>query len=90
MVGDMCFGRGQRRFGPTTAINGQSFEMDRIDVEAKRGTLELWKIGLQMMARPAQIFVLLAQLATRNHPLMFHCHILEHENAGMMGQYVCT
>jgi FtsP/CotA-like multicopper oxidase with cupredoxin domain len=21
-------------------------------------------------------------------PLMFHCHILEHEDAGMMGQFV--
>ena len=23
-------------------------------------------------------------------PLMFHCHILEHEDAGMMGQFVTT
>jgi hypothetical protein len=21
---------------------------------------------------------------------MYHCHILEHEDAGMMGQYTCT
>jgi FtsP/CotA-like multicopper oxidase with cupredoxin domain len=21
-------------------------------------------------------------------PLMFHCHILEHEDAGMMGQFI--
>jgi FtsP/CotA-like multicopper oxidase with cupredoxin domain len=27
---------------------------------------------------------------TRTHPFMFHCHILEHEEAGLMGQYVCT
>ena len=113
-----------RAFGPTMAINGQSFEIGRIDVETKRGTLELWEIGSQMMAHPfhvhgtqfqilslngqvpplhlqgwkdtvlvarnAQILVPLSQLATRDHPLMFHCHILEHEDAGMMGQYICT
>jgi blue copper oxidase len=101
-----------------------SFDMDRIDVETKRGTLELWEIGSQMMAHPfhvhgtqfqilslngqvpplhlqgwkdtvlvarnAQILVPLSQPATRDHPLMFHCHILEHEDAGMMGQYICT
>ena len=26
----------------------------------------------------------------RARPFMFHCHILEHEEAGLMGQYVCT
>lgn len=123
MMGGIGFGRGERRFGPTMAINGQSFDMGRIDVETKRGTLELWEIGSQMMAHPfhvhgtqfqilslngqvpplhlqgwkdtvlvarnAQILVPLSQLATRDHPLMFHCHILEHEDAGMMGQYIC-
>jgi FtsP/CotA-like multicopper oxidase with cupredoxin domain len=124
MMGGMGFGRGDRRFGPAMAINGQPFDMERIDVETKRGTLELWEIGAQMMAHPfhihgtqfqilslngqvpplhlqgwkdtvlvarnAQILVPFTQLATRDHPLMFHCHILEHEDAGMMGQFVCT
>jgi bilirubin oxidase len=27
-------------------------------------------------------------LAASSVPLMFHCHILEHEDAGMMGQFV--
>jgi FtsP/CotA-like multicopper oxidase with cupredoxin domain len=27
---------------------------------------------------------------TRDHPFMYHCHILEHEEAGLMGQYVCA
>lgn len=124
MMGGTGFGRGERRFGPSMAINGQSFDMNRIDVETKRGTLELWEIGSQMMAHPfhvhgtqfqilslngqvpplhlqgwkdtvvvarnAQILVPFSQLATRDHPLMFHCHILEHEDSGMMGQYVCT
>lgn len=119
--GGMMGGRGS---GPLMGINGQPFDMERIDVAAKRGTMELWEIGSQMMghpfhvhgtqfqivsmngqvppphmrgwkdtvvvAREAQILVPLSQPASREHPLMFHCHILEHEDAGMMGQYTTT
>ncbi|MEM8500308.1 MAG: multicopper oxidase domain-containing protein [Pseudomonadota bacterium] len=28
--------------------------------------------------------------ATDQHPYMYHCHILEHEDAGMMGQFTVT
>jgi blue copper oxidase len=132
LLNDMMMGGGMmgggtvggQGFGPLMAINGQAFNMQRIDVAAKRGTLELWEIGSQTMAHPfhvhgtqfqilslngraapahmqgwkdtvvvareAQILVPLSQLASREHPFMFHCHILEHEDAGMMGQYVCT
>lgn len=38
----------------------------------------------------AEILVHFTQRATREHPFMYHCHILEHEDAGMMGQYVAT
>jgi len=120
----MGFGGGGRRFGPAMAINGQPFDKDRIDVETKLGTMELWEIGSQTMAHPfhvhgtqfqilslngqvpplhmqgwkdtvlvareAQILVPLKQIASRDHPFMFHCHILEHEDAGMMGQYICV
>jgi hypothetical protein len=55
MMGGMGFRRGDRRFGPAMAINGQSFDMERIDVETKRGTLELWEIGSQMMAHPFHV-----------------------------------
>ena len=120
MMGDPGFGRGR---SPAMAINGRPFNMERIDVASKRGTLELWRINSQTMAHPfhvhgtqfqivsldgapppshmrgwkdtvlvsrtAQILVPLSQTASREHPLMFHCHILEHEDAGMMGQYTC-
>jgi FtsP/CotA-like multicopper oxidase with cupredoxin domain len=112
------------RFGPTLGINGRPFDMTRIDVETRRGTMEIWRIGGQMMAHPfhvhgtqfqvlslagrpppphlrgwkdtvlvapeAEILVPFAQEASRSFPFMFHCHILEHEDAGMMGQYVCA
>jgi FtsP/CotA-like multicopper oxidase with cupredoxin domain len=55
-VNDMMMGRHGRaawaRRGP--AIN-PAFDMDRIDLETRRGTLELWEIGSQMMAHPFHV-----------------------------------
>jgi FtsP/CotA-like multicopper oxidase with cupredoxin domain len=36
---------------------------------------------------PAELLMQFTQPATSRTPFMFHCHILEHEDAGMMGQY---
>lgn len=41
-----------------------------------------------LVDRSAEILVTFTQPATRAHPFMYHCHILEHEDAGMMGQYI--
>ena len=105
-------------------INGKSFDIERIDVETKLGTTEVWEIVSIGMAHPfhvhgalfrivsiegapppahlagwkdtvlvedkAEILVAFNQPATREHPFMYHCHILEHEDAGLMGQYVCA
>jgi blue copper oxidase len=126
MMGGMMGGGfgGRRGFGPAMAINGRPFDMERIDVQARIGTTELWHVARQSMAHPfhihgtqfqivaldgrtppahlqgwkdtvlvtgeAEILVPLTQPAARSHPFMFHCHILEHEDAGMMGQYICT
>jgi blue copper oxidase len=38
----------------------------------------------------AEILTRFDQPASRETPLMFHCHILEHEDAGMMGQFIVT
>lgn len=38
----------------------------------------------------AEILARFAQPASRETPFMFHCHILEHEDAGMMGQFTVT
>ncbi len=38
----------------------------------------------------AEILVRFDQPASRETPFMFHCHILEHEDAGMMGQFTVT
>jgi blue copper oxidase len=105
-------------------INGRTHDPNRIDVETKRGTTEVWEITSVGMAHPfyihgalfrilllddkpppdhltgwkdvvlvegsAKLLVKFTKPATREHPFMYHCHILEHEDAGMMGQYTCT
>lgn len=38
----------------------------------------------------AEILARFDQRAGRETPFMFHCHILEHEDAGMMGQFTVT
>jgi blue copper oxidase len=48
-----------------------------------------WK-DTALVEDKAELLVAFNQPATREHPFMYHCHILEHEDAGLMGQYVCT
>jgi len=107
-----------------TGINGQTFHMERIDLETTLGTSEIWEVISLGMAHPfhihgalfrilslagapppshlvgwkdvvlvedsAELLVAFNRPATRDHPFMYHCHILEHEEAGLMGQYVCA
>ena len=51
--------------------------------------LAVWK-DVVLVEGQAELLVKFTQPATREHPFMYHCHILEHEDAGMMGQYTCT
>jgi FtsP/CotA-like multicopper oxidase with cupredoxin domain len=105
-------------------INGRAHDPNRIDVETKLGTTEIWEIVSVGMPHPfhvhgamfwiltldgkpppehlagwkdvvlvedrAELLVNFTKPATREHPFMYHCHILEHEDAGMMGQYTCA
>jgi FtsP/CotA-like multicopper oxidase with cupredoxin domain len=41
-----------------------------------------------LLDAPAELLMTFTQPAKRDFPFMFHCHILEHEDGGMMGQYV--
>lgn len=104
-------------------INGQTYDMDRIDFKQKQGVTEVWEIENIIsaeggMAHPfhvhgTQFTVLSVDGEAPDESLqgykdtvtiqpnqkiriaisfpykgiyMFHCHILEHEDAGMMGQ----
>jgi FtsP/CotA-like multicopper oxidase with cupredoxin domain len=104
-------------------INGRSFAMDRVDVTARLGSVEIWdiRVGAMPMAHPfhihgarfrilskngrnpgahesgwkdvvlveehAEILVRFDHPAPPRMPFMYHCHILEHEDHGMMGQF---
>lgn len=109
------------RGGNRHSINGQSFDMSRLNFSVKKGATEIWTIEGQMMAHPLHIHGVMFQVlsenggpvsprnrgwkdtvlvdgrveiavrfdhpATADKPFMFHCHILEHEDGGMMGQF---
>jgi blue copper oxidase len=115
---------GQPEMPAIIGINGRTHDPNRIDVETKLGTTEIWEITSVGMPHPfhvhgalfrilslddkpppdhlagwkdvvlvegeAKLLVKFTKPATREHPFMYHCHILEHEDAGMMGQYTCT
>ena len=48
-----------------------------------------WKDTL-LVPGEAEIIARFDQPARQETPYMFHCHILEHEDAGMMGQFTVT
>ena len=48
-----------------------------------------WK-DTALIEDEAELLVSFNRPATREHPFMYHCHILEHEDAGLMGQYTCA
>lgn len=105
------------------SINGEQFEMDRINLTKKLGTKEVWEVNnisnmMGGMIHPFHIHGVQFQVISRNgkqpsanelgwkdtilvNPdeqikllisfdkkgiFMYHCHILEHEEYGMMGQ----
>ncbi|MGL6210909.1 MAG: multicopper oxidase domain-containing protein [Paracoccaceae bacterium] len=108
--------------GMRMGINGQTYEMSRIDAEVALGTQEVWEIISAEMAHPfhihgatfqtltkggkpvpaheagikdtllveskAELLVSFRQQSTREKPFVFHCHILEHEELGMMATYL--
>ncbi|MCJ8311474.1 MAG: multicopper oxidase domain-containing protein [Saccharospirillaceae bacterium] len=111
-------------FGAMT-INGESMDMDRIDIRVKLNTSEIWEIVNDTdLPHPFHIHAVQFQIIKRDGikpaknergwkdvvlvapgesvsfithfsdyanptiPYMYHCHILEHEDNGMMGQFV--
>lgn len=107
--------------GMKMGINGQPFDMSRIDAEIKVGDSEIWELRSTEMAHPfhihgasfqilsmdgapppdhvkgmkdtvlvrdsAEILVSFKHKTEMDKPFVFHCHILEHEDAGMMAQF---
>ena len=110
--------------GSPFSINGESFNMNVINVRVKSSTFEIWEVGNNsMLPHPFHIhntqFKVLARsgrnisaterglkdtilvypqesvrllipfpsYSDAKRPYMYHCHILEHEDGGMMGQF---
>ncbi len=102
------------------AINGRSFDINRIDERVRVGDVEIREVTGEMMAHPFHVHGVQFEVLSRagrtpdvrdqglrdtvlvnepvellvrftqpsgNAPFMYHCHILEHEDNGMMGQY---
>lgn len=106
------------------SINGEAFDMDRINFDVALGSVERWIIRSSMVAHPfhvhgvqfrvisedgrsprpensgwkdtvlvpgeSEIMARFEHPADKEAPFMFHCHILEHEDAGMMGQFTVS
>lgn len=124
---EMGMGRGMMSggmMGGAMSINGRSFEMSRINLTARIGEIEKWKITAPMLAHPFHIHGAVFQVVSENgytpraentgwkdtvlvnqevellvrfdqpadakSPFMYHCHILEHEDQGMMGQFTVS
>jgi blue copper oxidase len=69
-------------------IHGASFRILSIDSGPVPPHLSGWK-DVVLVPEKAELLVAFTQLAPPQYPFMYHCHILEHEDAGLMGQYVC-
>jgi len=70
-------------------VHGALFRILSIEGAPPPTHLAGWKDTV-LVEDKAELLVSFTQPATRGHPFMFHCHILEHEDAGLTGQYVCA
>ncbi|SDY85880.1 cell division protein SufI [Lentibacter algarum] len=120
---DMAMGPGMmmRRAENRFSINGEAFDMTKINFSTQVGQVEKWTVSANMMMHPFHVHGVMFQVLSENGqapapqntgwkdtilingqaeilmrftrpaaealPYMFHCHILEHEDGGMMGQF---
>jgi blue copper oxidase len=70
-------------------IHGASFRVLSIGGARPPAHLAGWK-DVVLIEERVELLVAFHRPATRRYPFMYHCHIAEHEEAGMMGQYVCV
>jgi blue copper oxidase len=70
-------------------VHGASFRILSLKGAPPPAHLAGWK-DVALVEDEAELLVAFNQPAARDRPFMYHCHILEHGDAGMMGQYVCA
>ncbi len=72
-------------------VHGCSFLIDRMEGAAAPPDQQGWKDIVVLDDDDwSEIIVRFDHPATRRFPYMYHCHILEHEDRGMMGQFTVS
>lgn len=70
-------------------VHGTQFVVERIDGAPPPPELAGWKDTVFLPAgTEAELLVRFTGHTGARHPFMFHCHLLRHEDQGMMGQLV--
>lgn len=70
-------------------VHDVQFQVVSVDGREPPPELAGWKDTVLVTAnRPMRIIARFADHADPNMPYMFHCHLLYHEDSGMMGQFV--
>jgi blue copper oxidase len=80
---------GSQMMGHPFHVHGTQFQILSMNGQRPPPHMQGWKDTV-IIAREAEILVPFSQPASAEAAFMFHCHILEHEDAGMMGQYTCV
>ncbi|AKI01111.1 cell division protein SufI [Hoeflea sp. IMCC20628] len=70
-------------------VHGVQFRVVRENGAPPRPQNNGWKDTV-LVPGETEIIMRFDQPASRDKPFMFHCHILEHEDAGMMGQFTVS
>lgn len=72
-------------------VHGCSFLVEQMEGEAASEDQQGWKDVVVLDDDDwSEIIVRFDHQATEAFPYMYHCHILEHEDRGMMGQFTVT
>ena len=71
--------------------HGCSFLIEQMEGAAAPAEQQGWKDTVVLDDDDwSEIVVRFDHIATEDYPYMYHCHILEHEDRGMMGQFTVT
>ena len=71
-------------------VHGVSFQILSLNGEPPTEADKGWKDTVIVTEQPTKLLMRFNHIATEEYPYMYHCHILEHEDAGMMGQFTVT
>ncbi|MFC4335682.1 multicopper oxidase family protein [Salininema proteolyticum] len=70
-------------------VHDVQFQVASIDGEAPPPPLAGWKDTVLLVpGRDYRLLMRFSQYTDPDFPYMYHCHILKHEDSGMMGQFV--